>query len=106
MFRMSLSSALLRRFAIRSTTGWLSHVIQTFLGDSSVWVICNTILAPSLWLERTCTMCRPVWHVGVAAVVVVVVELPLTPEYDLRSARAACKMQTSYSQLVHRCSQS
>ena len=38
---MSLSSALLRgvagrRFAIRSTTEWLSQTIQTFWGDSSV----------------------------------------------------------------------
>ena len=46
---MSLSSAVLkgiagRRFAIRSMTVSLSLTIQTFWGDSSVWIICNAFL--------------------------------------------------------------
>ena len=47
--RMSLSSAFLRgiagwRFAIRSRTDLVSLTIQTFWGDFSVWIICNSFL--------------------------------------------------------------
>ena len=47
--RMLLLSALLGgiagwKFAIQSWTDWLSLTIQTFLCDSSVWIICNAFL--------------------------------------------------------------